>query len=90
MVHFVQNPRGWLAGRIFGFLISVGAFLFLDFAFNKETTVASEKGWVLGFSLTQVLLNSLSILLCLTGPLIRSMFRFLQGKVGSGLEHVSL
>lgn len=53
MVHSVQNPRGWLAGRIFGFLISVGAFLFLDFAFNKETIVASEKGWVLGFSLTK-------------------------------------
>lgn len=46
MVHSAQNPLSWLAGRIFGFLISVRVFLFLDFVFDKEITAASEKGLV--------------------------------------------
>lgn len=43
MVHSVQNPLIWLAGRIFGFLISVRVFLFLGFVFDREITAASEK-----------------------------------------------
>lgn len=42
MVHSVQNPLSWLAGRIFGFLICQ-VFLFLDFIFYSETALASEK-----------------------------------------------
>lgn len=49
MVHSVQNPLIWLAGRIFGFLISVRVFLFLGFVFDREITAASEKDWGLGF-----------------------------------------
>lgn len=28
--------------------MSVAGFLFLDFVFDRETTVASEEGWLLG------------------------------------------
>lgn len=48
MVHSVQNPWSWLAGRIFGFLISVTEFLFLNFVFDREAATALQRGWVWG------------------------------------------
>lgn len=60
MVHSVQNPLSWLAGRISGFLISVRVFLFLDFVFDREFTAASEKDWGLVFCFCFFIFNPAS------------------------------